>query len=70
MAVLIINPLTDDDFAAFVHDCARDASDPTVLQARLRERYPRAVARSRDLSGERGAAWYVYREGRWIPPGG
>ena len=34
---------------------------------KLRERYPLAVVRPRDLSSERTAVWYVYREGSWVP---
>ncbi len=64
---LIINPLSDDEFGAFVRERARGASDPATLQAALRERYPRAVARLRELAGEDRTVWYVYREGRWIP---
>ena len=65
MPALIINPLADEEFTAFAEDCARDAADPAALQTKLRERYPRAVARSRELDGER-PIWYVYREGRWV----
>jgi len=48
--------------------------DPAILQVRLRERYPNAVVRPRELSSESAVVWYVYRDGNWIPeqchPGG
>ena len=68
MAVLIINPISDDEFVDFVRECAHVATAPADLQACLRQRYPNAVARSRELDGETRPAWYVYREGRWVPP--
>lgn len=37
---------------------------PEELQARLRRLFPRALVRSRDISGEPNA-WYVYRDGGW-----
>ena len=60
--------MTDQEFATFVRDSARDTDGPAELQAALRDRYPRAVVRSRDLSGETTSVWYVYRDGRWSPP--
>jgi hypothetical protein len=68
LVALIINPITDEDFAAYVHECARDAADPPALQLALRARYPRAVARLRELAGESQAVWYIYRDGRWVAP--
>jgi len=65
---LIINPTSDSEFVAFVHECAQDASDTDALQDCLRTRYPRSVARQRALSGESSAVWYVYREGHWVRP--
>jgi uncharacterized iron-regulated membrane protein len=62
---LIINPAGDDEFVGHVRQEARDASTPDELQSRLRERYPQAVVRQRDLSDERRSIWYVYRDGRW-----
>ena len=41
--------------------------DPAAAQERLRERYPRAIVRPRELDAERTPVWYVYREGRWTP---
>jgi PAS domain-containing protein len=37
---------------------------PEDLEKRLRRLFPRAVVRSRDISGE-PPAWYVYRDGGW-----
>jgi len=63
--ILIVNPVTDEEFVAFARDRARGASGPTDLQAQLRARYPRALVRQRDLSGELTSVWYVYRDGSW-----
>ena len=62
---LIINPLSDHEFVAFVREHARVALSTDALQARLRTRYERAVVRERDLSGESASVWYVYRDGSW-----
>ncbi len=62
---LIVNPLTDREFAAFAGEQAQEGAVPGDLQARLRERYPRASVRKRDLSGEPASVWYVYRDGSW-----
>jgi hypothetical protein len=63
--VLIINPIGDEEFAAVVRDHAREAPTPDDLQSRVRERYPQALVRQRDLSDERMSIWYVYRDGYW-----
>jgi hypothetical protein len=68
--VLIVNPRDDAGFDAYIEDQLAGADSTTALQDRLRERYPSAVVRKREISGERGVVWYVYREGRWIAPGG
>jgi hypothetical protein len=66
--VLILNPRDDPDFSAFAEELAGvDALDAAELQGKLRRRYPKAVVRPRDLSSERTAVWYVYREGIWVP---
>jgi hypothetical protein len=68
--VLIASPSDDEDFRALAEALvAAGANTPSELQLALRSRYPEAVARARDLSGERGVIWYVYREGRWTRPG-
>ena len=66
--VLILNPRDDPDFAAFAEELAGVGGlDAAELQGKLRGRYPKAVVRPRDLSSERTAVWYVYREGMWVP---
>ena len=66
--VLILNPRDDTGFTRYAEELVeRGAEDASALQARLRDRYPMAVVRPRDLSSERTAVWYVYREGYWVP---
>ena len=66
--VLILNPRDDDAFTVFAEGLAEEEGvDAPELQRRLRGRYPKAVVRPRDLSSERTAVWYVYREGSWVP---
>ena len=66
--VLILNPRDDNGFAAYAEELVDiGALDAQELQGKLRERYPLAVVRPRDLSSERTAVWYVYREGFWVP---
>jgi hypothetical protein len=48
-------------------DLLDGAQTPESLQLALREYYPMAVVRRRGLALE-GEAWYVYRDGRWVPP--
>jgi PAS domain-containing protein len=63
---VITIPSTDTAFRRHVDRLvARGSLDtPEKLQARLRQLFPRAVVRRRDISGE-PAAWYVYRDGGW-----
>jgi PAS domain-containing protein len=42
------------------------AATPATFEARLRRLYPRVVVRERALAGE-PPAWYVYRDGAWMP---
>ena len=63
--LLVINPRTDEAFVEYAHRLAADSAEPETFQQRLRERYPKAVVRPRQLAGEPGNVWYVYREGRW-----
>jgi hypothetical protein len=66
--VLILNPRNDVEFVALSERLVADgASAASELQARLRERYPAAAVRPRELSSEQTAVWYVYRDGHWIP---
>ena len=69
--VLIINPASDATFAADAHArLEAGATTPMRLQRSLREAYPRAVVRARELSSEPSEVWYVYREGTWVPSTG
>jgi hypothetical protein len=64
--VLVINPRQDDVFARLVEELVADETrSPEAVQAALRERYPSASIRPRQLAGETGTVWYVYRDGRW-----
>lgn len=63
---IIRNPSHDRDFERALEEALQDGSeDPAKVEARLRERYPRAVIRPRDLDAETMPTWYVYREGHW-----
>jgi len=68
---LVVNPATDRAFREFAEQAARslERAGPADLERTLRARYPRAVARARDLHGEALRVWYVYREGHWVSPG-
>jgi hypothetical protein len=68
LSVLVINPRSDEQFAAFAREQASEAESPEDLQAALRRRYPRSVVRPRELDGEKTEVWYVYRDGRWASP--
>lgn len=63
-----VNPREDVDFVAMVDRLTPTVDEPDDLEAGLRDVYPRAVVRSRDLSGEAVDIWYVYRDGTWVPP--
>jgi hypothetical protein len=64
---LILNPADDREFrAAADHLIAIGMLEPTLLQDCLRDRWPRAVVRPRELAGEHAHIWYVYREGHWV----
>jgi hypothetical protein len=64
--MLIVNPAADREFREFAAAGLRPDDDPKALEARLRVRFPKAIVRARDLSGEQVVVWYVYREGRWV----
>ncbi len=60
-------PSFDHAFAAAV-DAALSHGDvraPDDLERRVRPWAPDVAVRSRELSGESGATWYVYRDGRF-----
>ena len=64
--ILVLNPANDEKFAAHARALVDDATTPDELQAALRPVYSSAIVRSRDLAGE-DEAWYVYRDGHWVP---
>lgn len=69
--MLLFNPRDDEEFVAYAQaGLANGVTTPGGLQQRLRQRYESAVVRRRGLSGEPLDVWYVYRYGRWTPPGG
>jgi PAS domain-containing protein len=65
---IITIPSSDTTFGAYVERLqAQDrVRDPSALEARLRQMFPRVVVRERALWGE-APAWYVYRDGHWQP---
>ena len=64
---IVRNPANDREFERLVDEIVESGvGDPEVAQERLRERYPQAVVRPRELAGELSGVWYVYREGHWI----
>jgi hypothetical protein len=65
--MLVLNPADDREFEAFVASVHDPAAGWDALEHGLRRRYPQAIVRPRDLSGERVSVWYVYRDGHWIP---
>jgi hypothetical protein len=68
---LHLNPSDDPAFAADVGRLlASGLRDAAELQHRLRDTYAGALVRPRDLAHEPFVLWYVYRDGRWIPPEG
>jgi hypothetical protein len=66
---LAVNPRQDGRFEAAAAALLGEAVLPTDLQRLLRADFPGAVVRARDLSGEAGTVWYVYRDGHWTGSG-
>lgn len=65
---LVLNPRADAKFVALAEAIVADGvAEPLGLQARLRQEYPAAIVRARELDGEAQSIWYVYRDGHWIP---
>jgi hypothetical protein len=62
---LSVSPAGDAEFATLAQRLAHEAPDRAEFERRLRDRYPAAVVRSRDLSGEPASSFYVYRDGHW-----
>ena len=64
---LVVNPRDDSTFVDLAEELAGDGvHSPDELQARLRQEYPDAVVRARELDGEAFSIWYVYRDGHWV----
>lgn len=65
---LITVPSTDSAFRRQVEAVSRQSATlrPEQLELRLRRLFPRVLVRERALWGE-PPAWYVYRDGRWMP---
>ena len=68
-ATLALSPRRDRSFAEFATELGTRIDNPAEMQERLRERYPAAVCRARDLSSETAVVWYVYRDGSWTVGG-
>ena len=67
---LVLSPPDDEEFRSSAERLTGDGMiDAAGLQAGLRERWPLAIVRRRDLAGEQTQIWYVYRDGRWVHPG-
>jgi hypothetical protein len=62
---LTVNPKADGEFEALAQRLAQEAPDRADFERRLRVRYPAAVVRPRDLTGEPASTFYVYRDGLW-----
>lgn len=66
---LIVNPSTDGLFGTYAETLVDHGAATTAeLEHRLRTIYPRAIVHARELAGEAGLIWYVYRDGHWIDP--
>lgn len=68
-SALVLNPRTDREFVIYAESLLGEtAASREDFEARLRERYPRAVVRARELADEAFTLWYCYRDGRWTRP--
>jgi hypothetical protein len=67
---LFLNPADDLSFVGEVERWMDEGvAEAAELERRLRDSYPRAVVRPRDLSNEPFVVWYVYRDGHWVASG-
>jgi hypothetical protein len=65
-SAVVLNPRNDQDFVTYAESIlAVGTITPETFEARLRERYPSAVVRQRELASEPLTLWYCYRDGRW-----
>jgi hypothetical protein len=68
-SAVVLNPRTDHEFVTYAESLLADGDlTPETFEARLRERYPLAVVRPRELASEPFTIWYCYRDGRWTRP--
>jgi hypothetical protein len=66
---VVLNPRNDEDFVAYAEAIlAEGETTPDAFQERMRERYPSAVVRPRELASEPFTLWYCYRDGTWTRP--
>ncbi len=66
--LLVVFPANDQDFRGWAERLVAGSNGrPDRLERSLRGRYPDAVVRPRDLSGDVMAIWYIYRDGSWRP---
>jgi hypothetical protein len=60
---LVCLPSSDGEFRRIVEQAVTgEIRAPWQLERELRAFYPLARVRSRELSGEQGITWYVYRD--------
>ncbi len=69
-ALLMLNPRSDTAFVQRATDALDQSLTPDELASRLRAEYPQVVVRPRSIAAESVTVWYVYRDGRWVDPGG
>ena len=68
-SAVVLNPRNDEDFVSYAEAIlAEGETTPGAFQQRLRERYPSAVVRPRELASEPFTLWYCYRDGSWTRP--
>ena len=67
---IMVNPMSDAGFVDAAERALETAGTHEALAEALRDAYPDVVVRPRSLSGESFEIWYVYRDGRWVDPGG
>lgn len=65
--LLLLSPWDDAEFVQRAERLATEHQSSAAMELALRAYYPKAIVRSRGLDGEQDA-WYVYRDGHWVPP--
>jgi hypothetical protein len=66
--IRFLNPRSDQAFVQRVETIIGDGTEGAgELETELRKSYPDAVVVERGLKGDASPAWFVYREGRWVP---